>query len=472
MTATELYEAIRSKYISPTKRKRKKYVGIEFEFPIVNRNRAAVDFSVVHRLTGAFISNFDFQDVRRDYDGNIYFAQSEKNGDGLSYDCSYNTLELSFGIERDIHILEKRFRDYYDFIEKFLEPFNYTLTGMGTNPYHELNNSVPIPSERYRMLFRHLSSYVKYGDVIPFHHVPDYAMFSCASQVQLDVEEEMLPEAINTFSKLEPLKAVLFANSPWEGRPDYFINRDYFWRYGLHGFNQHNVDGYAAEIHSVDELVYYFASMSMYCVERDGKYINFAPTPLRKYFASEYITGEYYDGKGYQEIKFRPQPSDLEYLRSFKSEDLTYRGTVEFRSVCMQPVGEIMSSAAFHAGLMENLHPLTRLLEQDTVIYQKGYSVGELRDLFSRRELPDFVDRKDLSKLLIRVLNLADDGLRSRGSGEEVYLEPLYFRAEHLLSPAKQLAEELAGGRSLDECIMEYADPDRNISDLRRSGGL
>lgn len=35
------------------------------------------------------------------------------------------------------------------------------LTGMGINPRYVVNQNVPVVSERYRMLFHHLSSYKK-----------------------------------------------------------------------------------------------------------------------------------------------------------------------------------------------------------------------------------------------------------------------------------------------------------------------
>ena len=40
------------------------------------------------------------------------------------------------------------------------------LTGMGINPRYVVNQNVPVVSERYRMLFHHLSSYKKYGNRI------------------------------------------------------------------------------------------------------------------------------------------------------------------------------------------------------------------------------------------------------------------------------------------------------------------
>ena len=37
------------------------------------------------------------------------------------------------------------------------------LTGMGINPRYVVNQNVPVVSERYRMLFHHLSSYKQYS---------------------------------------------------------------------------------------------------------------------------------------------------------------------------------------------------------------------------------------------------------------------------------------------------------------------
>jgi gamma-glutamylcysteine synthetase len=283
-------------------------------------------------------------------------------------------------------------------------------------------------------------------------------MFCAASQVQLDVEKEAVVEVLNTFNKLEPIKAVLFANSLWQETPELLINRDRFWKYSLHGINPHNLDMYDTELRSVDEILEYIKSESIYCIERDGKYINFAPTPLKKYFSSDKIHGEYFAYGKYYEIDFEPKIDDLEYLRSFKFQDLTYRGTVEFRSVCEQPVSEIMGAAAFHAGLIEYVHELNDLLESDNVIYGHGYSPTELRALFSRRELPDFVDRSKLSELIDSVLNLAEKGLKKRSFGEEKFLQPLYHRARNLYSPARQIIDGLDSGVPIEYYINEFAN--------------
>lgn len=456
MKNTILEEAIDKRYIAPTRREKTKLAGLEFELPIVNRKREPVDFKVIHNVTDRFIRQFSFRKVSRDDDGFIYLAVDEKTGDGLSFDCSYNTLEFSFGAEENLHILYNRFVRYYTYVQKCLGEYGHTLTGMGINPHHAINRNVPVVSERYRMLYHHLSSYENYGQEILFHHHPNFGLFSCASQIQIDVEEKDLVETLNTFTKLEPLKALIFANSLWGEKQDFLCSRDYFWRNSLHGLNRHNVDMYGLELGSVDEVILYIKSMSLYCVERDGKYINFRPIPLMDYFSSQRIEGEYFDGSRYRKISIHPEISDLQYLRSFKFEDLTFRGTIEFRSVCEQPVKEIMASGAFHAGLMENLHKLTEILEQDDVIYHKGYNASELRRMFVKRELPDTFDWKAVSDLLGEILDIAKEGLQKRGFGEEVFLKPLYQRAETLLSPAREMVSGFAVGKTWDDYIDEY----------------
>ena len=456
MTKFCLRDAIYKKYIQPTRRQRKSYVGVEFELPLVNLDKQPVDFSVVHQLTEAFIRTFSFSIIHRDDRGDIYSAQSPENDDSLSYDCSYNTLELSFGTETDLHVLYQRFVKYYTFIQAFLKPFHHTLTGMGINPHYGINHNEPIPNGRYRMLFHHLSSYEKYGEAISFHRYPNFGVFSCASQVQLDVEEDNIAETLNTFTKLEPLKSLLFANSLWQEGQELLCARDMLWEKSLHGYNPRNVGLYDTEFHSTEEVVSYIQSMSLYCVEKNGKYINFPPTPLEQYFTAEKLTGEYYDGQRYQTIDFTPAIEDLAYLRSFKLEDLTYRGTVEFRSVCAQPVRDIMAPAAFHAGLLENLSALTELLGADTRLYKERHSPTELRALLNQRTFPVFFDRAEVSALLLDVLALAKDGLEKRGLYEASFLEPLYERAQNLSSPARQMAEGLEAGVPLEHFIEDY----------------
>ena len=73
------------------------------------------------------------------------------------------------------------------------------------------------------------------------------------------------------------------------------------------------------------------------------------------------------------------------------------------------------------------------------MIYSHGYTACELQKMLSKRHLPDFIDKKALSRQLIRIIELSADGLRVRGFGEEKFLKPLYERAEKNTNPAKEM---------------------------------
>jgi hypothetical protein len=458
MDESVVTEELYKKYIAPTTKKRKKFIGIEIEMPIVNLNGEAVDFSVIHTLTEKFAAQFHMSVIGVDDNGDVYSLQNEKNGDNLSYDCSYNNLELSMGKEQNINILYSRFKEYYTFINDFFKFYNYTLTGMGINPYRKVNQCVPIPNERYRMLFHYLGLYKKHVHPDFFHPYPDFGTFCSASQVQIDVDYSDLVDTINTFSKLEPISALLFSNSVMpEDEGDTLCVRDMFWENSMHGINPKNVGMYEGELTSVDALFEYIKSTSIYCTIRDGKYINFEPTPVLQYYSSSGITGEFWNGTAYETITFEPDIEDLKYLRTFKFEDLTYRGTIEFRSCCCQPIADSMTVAAFHVGLIESLHELKQLLDNDTVLYGHGWSAAQLRKAFCRGTVPEFIDKNELESLVLSVLNLALKGLNRRKLCEEHFLGSLYDRVQKRANPALAYLANLKQGVPINELVLRYA---------------
>ena len=164
------------------------------------------------------------------------------------------------------------------------------------------------------------------------------------------------------------------------------------------------------------------------------------------------------DGTKYQSIKFKPEKEDLTYLRTFKFEDLTFRGTIEFRSVCCQPIRDCMTVAAFHLGLQENLQELDELLQEDHVLYHHGYTATELRRMFTYAKLPSFVEEDKLYALAWQVVELAEDGLKKRGKGEEIYLEPLYSRIRDRQNPARQMLTARNNGVPLEDIIQSFSE--------------
>lgn len=460
MIQKSIDEAIYDKYIAPTKADRSRCIGIEIEMPVVNLNKSPVEEAVVFEMSQGFRERFGFKAVGFDADGNINSMLDDMTGDDLSFDCSYSNLELSLGKGENLFEIKKRFDEYYKFINGFFRKYNYTLTGMGINPYYNINYNKPIPNERYRMLYHYLHSYKKHkhiGTNVVFHNRPDFGTFTSASQVQIDVGYDDLLDVINTFGLLEPYKALLFSNSYLPENPKLLCARNMLWEHSMQGYNPHNIGMFEHSLNSIDDLVDYIKSTSIYCTIRNGKYIDFTPVPISEYLQLDSIKGEYFDGERYREVEITPSLDDLAYLRTFKFEDLTFRGTIEFRSSCCQPIKDSMTVAAFHIGLIENVPTLKKLLEDDTVIYSHGYDSSELQRIFSNREIPSFADKQKISQKLIEILDLAADGLKSRGHGEEFFLKPLYERAEKLTNPARKMIDGLEKGKTIEHFIIEYA---------------
>ena len=458
MNREEVMRCLYDRYIKPTEQKKKRCIGVEIELPIVNLNNEAVDFSVVHRLTAAFLAHFGFTATGYDEEGQVYAAVHEETGDVFSYDCSYNNMEFSFGKETTLRAVHSRFKEYYSFVQAFFRPFNHTLTGMGINPHRELNRTEPIANGRYKMLFHHLSSFTKYACLpMYFHRYPQFGMFSSASQVQLDVSREKLPEVIRTFNTLEPIKGLLCANSVLLGEDeDLLCCRDMLWENSTHGINPHNVGMYDCDIRTEDDLLHYISTASIYCAEREGHYLCFPPVNILDYFTLGSLTGEYAENGKLHRMTFQPRPEDIAYLRTFKFEDLTFRGTIEFRSACCQPVSDVMTVAAFHLGLQNKTEQLGALLANDAALYHHGYNAAELRRQLIRRDLPSYIDTDALYALAQSVLDLCREGLQERGEGEEQYLEPLYDRVRRRTNPAKEMLNRLQNGESMAKLIADY----------------
>ena len=454
MIRDKLYE----EFIKPTNQK-KNFIGVEIEIPIINLDKKAVDFEVVHKITNKFQKQYsDFKADGVDYDGNIFALKNPKNEDIVCYDCSYNNIEFAMGREKDLFSIDERFSEYYTFVKESFNEYNHTLTGMGINPYRKYNEYQPIPSERYLMLYHHLKSFKNYDDVpMHFHQYPEYGMFSSASQVQLDVTKENLVKTINVFSKIEPIKALLFSNSVLiDENKHVTCFRDPLWEYSTHGVNPHNIGMYDVDLKDLDDLQSYLESLNIYCVMRDGAYINFPSMNLLDYFNQEYVCGEIYSNGGYRKIDVRPLISDIKYLRPFKFINLTFRGTIEFISVCTQPIKDSMSVAAFHLGLKDKLDELDELITMDDVIYHKGYTASELRKLLIQDELPAFVDINGICKLSKDIVDLASLGLKERGIGEEIFLKPLYGRIKNHKNPGKNIITLLNNNAKIEDVIEEY----------------
>ena len=454
----KIREMLYKRYIMPTEKERDVSIGIEIEIPIVNLTGGATDHDVSRKAFNTAAAYFGFIPHRYDYNGRCHEALHRKTGDLFSFDCSYNNLEISFGPEKSLVSVAKRFSAYVGILNAKLEADHHILTGMGISPYYRQCRKDFIPCGRYQMLEGYLKkaeTWKKPGGFHPYHH---FATFASATQVQLDIKKDNLIQTVKTLSLVEPIKSLLFANSVMRvDEPKTLCVRDHLWKYSTHGINQRNVGIYDNNPETIDEFIDYIAYTSIFCTERDGKYLFFYPVPIAEYFDRDNITGEYYENGRYYTQTFKPERRDINYLRTYKHLDLTSRGTIEYRSLCTQPLSEAFSAIAFQIGLSEKIPELAELLSEDAILYHHGLTAGELRCLFNHAHFPNTVNQNKLRTLIKDVIDISEAGLKARGYGEETFLEPVYDRAKRLSSPAKDMKENLKKGMPMTDIIYEYA---------------
>ncbi|MBR1873973.1 MAG: glutamylcysteine synthetase [Eubacterium sp.] len=456
MKKEKMRECLYKKYITPTERKGEDYIGVEIEMPVVNMNGKATDFSVTKSVANLFFDTFGFDAVGKDAFGQVYSATDSVTGDNLSFDCSYNNLELSFGKEKTLSEINSRFVRYVEWLNREFGKKGHMLTGMGINPNYKAVRKDFLPVPRYQMLEGFLKRYKDWKVPMYFHPYPDFATYASASQVQLDIERDDLLETIRVFSLLEPVKAVLFANSWMSDEPELLCIRDRFWENSTHGINPHNIGMFDRIPETMEELLDYISRTSIFCTMREGHYIHFKPIPIIDYFDMDHVVGEYYENGVYTPYSFKPERNDIEYLRTYKFTDLTFRGTIEYRSACCQPFSDAMCVAALQVGLANRTAELDEILSKDTSIYHHGYSEVELRHILNLRDWPEFINKKGLRDLCLAVLELAKKGLNEREPNDVRFLDPLFERADTLISPARQMIEGVNAGTPIMDYVRFY----------------
>ena len=414
-------DLLKKRYLENIKENPDLFVGVELEYPVVNLEGKATDIEVVKELFRYLPSILGFTIEKVDEFGNPIQLLDPVSQDTILFEVSYTTIEFAFGRAKSIQEVEERFRDYMDLIQKKLGEANHAIIGSGIHPYWEKNGNQPVAYARYQMLMNYLklSRTVLVKDL---HDYPQYGAFICGSQVQLDVSKSNYLRVINAFTQIEAAKAYLFANSEFSGADwDTKISRDIFWEESMHGIYPENVGVNARLFKDEDDFFDYLDHSAIFTAERDGQTYYFNPIQARDYLTTPEIQAFTLNG---DEVLIYPQEQDFQTHRSYQYQDLTTRGTVEFRSVCTQPLDRTFASAAFHLGLLVNLDKLETYLETAPFCEKLGRDYKSLRRQFSKKMLTDEEETAivEFSKALFL---LAEEGLEKRGKQEMTYLQPL-----------------------------------------------
>ena len=414
-------QLLAKRYLVTLKDNPEQYIGVELEFPIVNTMGNKTDVLVTKALFKYLQEVDEFKAIKLDDDGKPVQLQHKRNKDQIVFELSYNTIEFAFEKTKTIQEVESRFHHYLGIIQPFLRERQHQIEGSGIHPYWRINDNQPVKINRYKMLIRfpQLSGQEPNNRV---HHYPDYGTFICGNQVQLDVSRSNYLEIINAMNKVEPAKAYLFANSIFDGENwNTKISRDIFWEDSMHGYYQENVGVNPKAFINEQEFLEYLAKTALFYVYREDEILYFEPIRVEDYLAKEKIVAYHLDGTR-QEIK--PQEEDIKNHRSYHFQDLTTRGTIEYRSVCTQPLNKTFAPIAFHVGLHHNIKELDEYLAQNIVFDFSKENPKQLRRQYSKKNLTES-ELEKIKQYSLDLLKISRRGLIDRGNNEEEYLVEL-----------------------------------------------
>ena len=414
-------ELLKKRYLKNIKENPNLFIGIELEYPIVNLEGKATDGEVVKDLFRYLPSVLGFTIEKVDDFGNPIQLLDPVSQDTILFEVAYTTIEFAFGKAESIQEVEERFNFYMATIQNKLGEANHAIVGCGIHPNWDKNENCSVAYPRYQMLMAYLNlsrSKTSRG----LHDFPEYGAFICGSQVQLDVSRSNYLRVINAFTQIEAAKAFLFANSEFSGADwDTKISRDIFWEESMHGIYSENVGVNTRLFKDEDDFFDYLNHSAIFTAERDGQTYYFYPIQARDYLPTREIQAFTLNG---DEVLIHPQEEDFQTHRSYQYQDLTTRGTVEFRSVCTQPLDRTFASAAFHLGLLLNLDELEAYLETAPFFKEFGSDYKFLRQQFSKKKLTD-EEETTIIEFSKDLLLLAEEGLEMRNKQETIYLQPL-----------------------------------------------
>ena len=416
MTKQQAIKLLKEKYLSNMKEDSELFVGVELEFPIVETNGNKTNIEVTKNLFRTLANLSDFEVEKIDDDQNPIQLIHCSSKDRILFELSYNTIEFAFERARSINDVAKRFEDYLKIIQPILQENKHEIQGHGIHPLWKENDNSPVKIERYKMLMAFLAMN---GTGMKTHSYPSYGAFICGNQVQLDVRRDNYIRIINAFNKIEAAKAYLFSNSEFTAEAwNTKIARDIFWEESLHGYYKENVGIYPKDYQSEEEFFNNLARTAIFTATREGKSYYFKPIRVEDYLDQKEITA--YTADGNEKI-INPVKEDLKQHRSYQFQDLTARGTVEFRSVCTQPLETTFAPIAFELGLFVELEKLENYLEDSSFFKNEEQDYRKLRNKYSKKILSK-EEKEAIQSFSKDLLDIAEAGLMKRGYKEEKFL--------------------------------------------------
>ena len=420
-------------------------VGIEIELPIVPFTPGRISENLSEILCEK-LKTMGFTPVKFTNSGKIC-ELSDGDGNSVSYETSWNTLEFSLHNKKDILSLFNKYTEILIPLQSFLMEHGYFLCGRGINPNYMHMDPAPLDTDILLAKSEFLAKYTAHHDGEIFHAL-------CASvQTHLDaLDEQSFLKMFSLLRKAYICDALFFANSaapdkafslvhPALGKleHDTVCFRDEIWKY----CGAPNTSFTSSRLETIDDYRRYLHGLKLFVIVKNGKFEAIEPV-LPENYGSESAWDE----------------EMLTCLRALEPVAPTKRGTVEIRSTCVQPLDAMFEPTAFYTGLVSEAAEAEKLMDELYEKYFPGLTPPQIRDILMRRSGAD--KRRELRSDGRKLIELSIRGLEKRGYGEEKFLCSLLERLEN------------NGWRVPTECMTDdaLAEAKRQMKNIEKECGI
>jgi glutamate--cysteine ligase len=315
--------------------------------------------------------------------------------------------------------LDRHFAD----VHRVAGPLGLGFAPLGFHPTATRAQMPFMPKSRYAIMRRYMQLVGTLG--------LDMMLRTCTVQVNLDFASEAdMRRKLRVGLLLQPVATALFANSPFtEGKPNGFLSaRANVWtdtdadRTGIPAV-------FFEEGFGFERYADWLLDVPMYFVARDGKLLDVAGSSFRAWLA----------GRNPALTGLTPTLGDFADHYTTVFTEVRLKRFLEMRGADAGSPAMMLAQSAFWVGLLYDEAAL-----EAAVRLVGAYSWRELaaiRSAVPRQGLGAPVGARTVGDLARDAVAIATDGLRARGFGEELYLEPLQAivagaptQAEHWLS--------------------------------------
>ena len=396
------------------------HVGIELEFPLARVTGEPWSPEILPVFFEA-LKPLGFTVNRRASDGSP-LAATDAQHNCFTFDTCYENVEFAMASAKSLLTIRQRFEELRAALYRALEPYGYRILGVGYNPFVMRHRPHLLENE----LTEAIAEYIRTHPTENRRHPKDFYCAISSEQVHFNTTEEELPLIFEAFTRLDWVNLLLFADSPMTLDEKHYLcgRNELYLRSPLRELGL--VGAQALGPVTAQEMARTYLDKGMFMRKRDGRTELFPPVSVRDYFT---------------EPRYGAIPEDVQWLDLGGNNILTTRyGTVEYRVLCTQPFSSVFTPSAFNLGLRVMLAEVLELMRGFDATHEMPEP--DVRTRMASRGIPAFTDRKEVRELTEKLVALSEAGLRKRGLGEEILLQPLTNRKDWLDSPAVLLSRE------------------------------